>query len=63
MWLAAVIGTGEWSRKGEPLLFLSGMGQTAHAYDEFAPAFADRYRVLGITRRGWGRSSPVALLA
>jgi pimeloyl-ACP methyl ester carboxylesterase len=47
----------EWSRKGEALLFLSGMGHTAHAYDEFAPAFADRYRVLGITRRGWGRSS------
>jgi non-heme chloroperoxidase len=47
----------EWSEAGEPLLFLSGMGRTAHAFDHFAPVFADRYRVVGITRRGWGRSS------
>jgi non-heme chloroperoxidase len=47
----------EWSLGGEPLLFLSGMGQTAHAFDRFAPKFADRYRVVGITRRGRGRSS------
>ena len=47
----------EWSRDGDPLLFLSGMGQSAHAFDDFAPKFADRYRVVGITRRGWGRSS------
>jgi non-heme chloroperoxidase len=47
----------EWSLGDEPLLFLSGMGQTAHAFDHFAPKFADRYRVAGITRRGWGRSS------
>jgi pimeloyl-ACP methyl ester carboxylesterase len=48
----------EWSTTGEPLLFLSGMARTAHAFDEFAPLLADKYRVLGITRRGWGRSSP-----
>lgn len=48
----------EWSPAGEPLLFLAGMGHTAHAFDSFAPVFADRYRVVGITRRGWGRSSP-----
>jgi non-heme chloroperoxidase len=47
----------EWGGAGEPLLFLSGMGSTAHAFDRFAPMFADRYRVAGITRRGWGRSS------
>jgi pimeloyl-ACP methyl ester carboxylesterase len=51
------VEVGEWSRTGEPLLFLSGMGRTAHAFDEFAPRLADRYRVLGITRRGWGRST------
>jgi pimeloyl-ACP methyl ester carboxylesterase len=33
------------------------MGNTAHTFDQFAPKFADRYRVVGITRRGWGRSS------
>jgi non-heme chloroperoxidase len=48
----------EWSTAGEPLLFLSGLVRTAHAFDDFAPLFTDRYRVLGITRRGWGRSSP-----
>jgi non-heme chloroperoxidase len=47
----------EWGGAGEPLLFLSGMGGTAHAFDHFAPNFADRYRVAGMTRRGWGRSS------
>ena len=47
----------EWSQQGEPLLFLSGMGRTAHAFDAFAPVFARQYRVVGITRRGWGRSS------
>lgn len=47
----------EWSQAGEPLLFLAGLGHTAHAFDRFAPIFADRYRVVGITRRGWGRSS------
>jgi pimeloyl-ACP methyl ester carboxylesterase len=47
----------EWSQAGEPLIFISGLGSTAHAFDAFAPVFADRYRALGITRRGWGRSS------
>jgi non-heme chloroperoxidase len=47
----------EWSQAGEPLLLLSGLGRTAHTFDAFAPVFADRYRVVGITRRGWGRSS------
>ena len=47
----------EWSRTGQPLVFLSGLSKTAHAFDNFAPRFADQYRVVGITRRGWGRSS------
>lgn len=52
----------EWSRAGEPLLLLSGLSKTAHAFDDFAPRFADRYRVVGVTRRGWGRSSHASLL-
>jgi pimeloyl-ACP methyl ester carboxylesterase len=47
----------EGSKQGEPLLFLSRLGRTAHAFDHFAPVFARQYRVVGITRRGWGRSS------
>lgn len=52
----------EWGGVGEPLLFLSGLSRTAHAFDDFAPRFTDRYRAIGITRRGWGRSSHDALL-
>lgn len=52
----------EWSHAGEPLLFLSGLSKTAHAFDDFASRFTDRYRAIGITRRGWGRSSHAALL-
>jgi pimeloyl-ACP methyl ester carboxylesterase len=42
---------------GEPLVFLAGIGNTAHAYDDFAPAFTDRFRVVAITRRGFGQST------
>jgi hypothetical protein len=41
----------EWCNNGKPLVFLAGLGHTAHAFDEFAPWFCDAYRVLGITRR------------
>jgi non-heme chloroperoxidase len=42
---------------GEPLVLLAGIGNTAHAYDDFAPAFTDRFHVIAITRRGFGASS------
>lgn len=42
---------------GPPLLLLPGIGNTAHAYDDFAPRLTDRYRVYAITRRGFGESS------
>ena len=42
--------------KGDVLIFLTGMGDTAHIYDEIAPAFVDGYRVIAITRRGFGES-------
>lgn len=42
--------------KGEPLIFLAGMGDTAHVFDDMAPRFTDRYRVLAVTRRGFGDS-------
>jgi pimeloyl-ACP methyl ester carboxylesterase len=32
------------------------MGATAHAFDDFAPRFADRFRVLGVTRIGFGET-------
>lgn len=42
---------------GEPMVFLAGLGNTAHIYDDFAPAFTDRFHVVAITRRGFGDSS------
>jgi pimeloyl-ACP methyl ester carboxylesterase len=41
---------------GPPLVFLAGLGNTAHAFDDFAPAFVDRFHVIAITRRGFGES-------
>src|SRR5688572_23892120 len=42
----------EWSQRGETVIFLSGLLASAHAFDDFARLFVDRYRVVGITRRG-----------
>jgi non-heme chloroperoxidase len=50
----------DWGGKGIPLVFLAGLGHTAHVFDEFAPRFTDEYRVLGITRRGFGASTQAA---
>jgi non-heme chloroperoxidase len=40
----------------EALVFLAGMGNSAHIFDDMAPEFTDRFRVLGLTRRGHGQS-------
>lgn len=47
----------DWGGTGRPLVFLAGLGDTAHVYDDFAPKFTERYHVYGITRRGFGESS------
>jgi non-heme chloroperoxidase len=47
----------DWGGSGEPMVFLAGLGNTAHAYDDFAPRFRDSFRVYGVTRRGFGASS------
>jgi non-heme chloroperoxidase len=47
----------DWGGSGHPLVFLAGLGDTAHAFDNFAPKFTGRYHVYGITRRGFGESS------
>jgi len=36
---------------------LAGLGNTAHVFDHFAYQFTDQYRVIAITRRGFGASS------
>ena len=43
--------------RGRPLVLLTGLGDTAHIFDEFAPKLTASYHVYGITRRGRGASS------
>jgi pimeloyl-ACP methyl ester carboxylesterase len=47
----------DWGGSGQPLVLLAQLGQTAHIYDDWAPALARTYRVIGVTRRGYGQSS------
>lgn len=47
----------DWGGSGPPLVFLAGLGNTGHAFDDFAPRFLDSFRVVAITRRGFGASS------
>ncbi|RYG33345.1 MAG: alpha/beta hydrolase [Burkholderiales bacterium] len=46
----------DWGGQGRPLLFISGLGSTAHVFDKFVPLLTQKYRVYGVTRRGWGAS-------
>jgi non-heme chloroperoxidase len=42
---------------GPVVLLVPGIGNTAHAYDDFAPGLTDRFHVYAMTRRGFGESS------
>ncbi len=47
----------DWGGTGAPLVFLAGLGDTGHEFDDFAPRFTDHHHVYAITRRGFGASS------
>jgi non-heme chloroperoxidase len=47
----------DWGGSGPPLVFLTGLGNTAHVFDTFAPKFTDKHHIYAITRRGYGASS------
>lgn len=47
----------DWGGTGPAVLLLAGHGDTAHAFDDFAPALTGTFHVLGLTRRGFGASS------
>lgn len=47
----------DWGGSGPPLVFLAGLQDVAHGFDDFAPRFTDRFHVLAITRRGYGAST------
>ena len=46
----------DWGGEGETLIFLTGLGGSAHGFDRIAPRFTDAFRVLALTRRGQGES-------
>jgi len=46
----------DWGGSGIPLLFLAGLGNTAHIFDDMAPKLTNHFHVLGLTRRGYGKS-------
>ena len=50
----------DWGGTGTTLVLLTGLGDNAHVFDQFAYQFNDRFHVIGITRRGFGRSSQPA---
>ena len=47
----------DWGGTGPPVVLLAGLSNSAHVFDDFAPALTDRFHVYGLTRRGWGTSS------
>lgn len=47
----------DWGGRGDTLLLLAGLGNDAYVFDSFARHFTDRFRVLALTRRGFGPSS------
>lgn len=46
----------DWGGTGEALILIHGSGDNPHAFDDMAPAFTDRFRVIAYARRGHGRS-------
>lgn len=47
----------DWGGTGDYLVLLTGLGDNAHVFDNFAYQFTDLFHVIGITRRGFGKSS------
>jgi pimeloyl-ACP methyl ester carboxylesterase len=46
----------DWGGQGETLLFLAGLGNNGHIFDDLAPRFTNHFHVLAMTRRGFGQS-------
>ena len=47
----------DWGGTGKAMVLLTGLGDNAHVYDQFAFQFTDYFHVIGITRRGFLPSS------
>lgn len=46
----------DWGGSGPALILVHGLGDSPHIFDDLAPAFTDRYRVVAYARRGHGQS-------
>jgi pimeloyl-ACP methyl ester carboxylesterase len=46
----------DWQGTGRSLVLLAGLGDTAQLYRSLGPKLAERFSVVGLTRRGHGRS-------
>lgn len=46
----------DWGGEEKVILFLPGMGDTAHIFDDLAPKLTNQFRVLALTWRGHGQS-------
>jgi len=47
----------DWGGQGPVIVLLAGLGNTAHVFDALAPRLTDAFRVVGLTRRGFGTSA------
>lgn len=50
----------DWGGSGRPIIFLAGLGNSAHIFDGFATKLTPKYHVYAVTRRGFGASSAPA---
>ncbi len=46
----------DWGGTGPVLILIHGYGDNAHVFDDLAPAFTDRFRVIAYDRRAHGKS-------
>jgi pimeloyl-ACP methyl ester carboxylesterase len=46
----------DWGGAGRPMVLLAGLGDSAQVFRGLAPRLTNRFRVVGLTRRGRGRS-------
>lgn len=47
----------DWGGSGPVVILLTGLGDSARIYDDFAPRLAHGHRVIALTRRGYGASA------
>lgn len=50
----------DWGGSGPVLILIHGYADNPHAFDDLAPAFTDRFRVVAYARRGHGQSDAKA---